>query len=88
MNKQVRVWMWHDGKKRFIYGNLIGIFQYAEPYTPMKIGQTAGQIAHPVAVIETVEKGFIKVKVEEVENVKRKDEETKIIKSSNHVEED
>ena len=88
MYKKVRVWIWDRTKKekRYIHGNLIGIFQYAEPYTPMTVGQTAGQIAYPVAVIDTEENGFMEVRVNQIENIKSDGHETKIIKSSNHKE--
>ena len=63
MSKQVRTKI--NGV--YVYGELIGVFQFAEPFTPMLRGQTAGQISYPVAVIDTLEHGFVEVRASRVE---------------------
>lgn len=66
MSKQVKTKI----NGAYVYGELIGVFQFAEPFTPMLRDQTAGQIAYPVAVIDTLEHGFVEVRASRVERAK------------------
>lgn len=52
----------------YIYGNLIGVYQFAKPFTPMLRGQVGGQIAYPVAVVDTIEHGFVEVRASAIEH--------------------